>query len=60
MSMTFNHLLLTAVGSYLARLLIPSCEEAIQLVFGTALVLRRCPIMPEIMHGWIPEVFLHQ
>jgi hypothetical protein len=29
-----------------------SCEEAIQLAYGT--------FVPEIMHGRAPEVFLHQ
>jgi hypothetical protein len=37
-----------------------SCEEAIQLAYGTSLVLLRCPLMSEIMHGRAPEVFLHQ
>jgi hypothetical protein len=37
-----------------------SCEEAIQLAYGTSVVLLRCPFVPEIMHGRAPEVFLHQ
>jgi hypothetical protein len=37
-----------------------SCEEAIQLAYGTSMVLLRCPFVPEIMHGRAPEVFLHQ
>jgi hypothetical protein len=37
-----------------------SCEEAIQLAYGTSVVLLRCPFEPEIMHGRAPEVFLHQ
>jgi hypothetical protein len=37
-----------------------SCEEAIQLAYGTSVVLPRCPFIPEIMHGRVPEVFLHQ
>jgi hypothetical protein len=37
-----------------------SCEEAIQLAYGTSVVLLRCPFVPEIMHGKAPEVFLHQ
>jgi hypothetical protein len=37
-----------------------SCEEAIQLAYGTLVVLLRCPFVPEIMHGRAPEVFLHQ
>jgi hypothetical protein len=37
-----------------------SCEEAIQLAYGTSVVLFRCPFLPEIMHGRAPEVFLHQ
>jgi hypothetical protein len=28
-----------------------SCEEAIQLAYGTSLVLLRCLFVPEIMHG---------
>jgi hypothetical protein len=36
-----------------------SCEEAIQLAYGKSGVLLRCPIVPEIMHGRAPEVFLH-
>jgi hypothetical protein len=36
------------------------CEEAIQLAYGTSVVLLRCPFVPEIMHGRAPEVFLHQ
>jgi hypothetical protein len=35
-------------------------EEAIQLDYGTSVVLLRCPFVPEIMHGRAPEVFLHQ
>jgi hypothetical protein len=37
-----------------------SCEVAIQLAYGTSVVLLRCPFVPEIMHGRAPEVFLHQ
>jgi hypothetical protein len=37
-----------------------SCEEAIQLAYGTSVVLLRCPSVPEKMHGRTPEVFLHQ
>jgi hypothetical protein len=37
-----------------------SCEEAIQLAYGTSVVLLRYPFVPEIMHGRAPEVFLHQ
>jgi hypothetical protein len=33
-----------------------SCEEAIQLAYGTSVVLLRCPFVPEIMHGRAPEV----
>jgi hypothetical protein len=33
--------------------------EAIQLAYGTSMVLFRCPFVPEIMHGRAPEVFLH-
>jgi hypothetical protein len=39
---------------------IPSCEEAIQLAYGTSVVLLRCLFVPEIMHGRAPEVFLQQ
>jgi hypothetical protein len=37
-----------------------SCEEAIQLAYGTSMVLVVYPFVPEIMHGRAPEVFLHQ
>jgi hypothetical protein len=37
-----------------------SCEEAIELAYGTLVVLLRCPFVPEIMQGRVPEVFLHQ
>jgi hypothetical protein len=37
-----------------------SCEEAIQLAYGTSVFLLRSPFVPEIMHGRAPEVFLHQ
>jgi hypothetical protein len=37
-----------------------SCEEAIQLAYGTPVVLLGFPFLPEIMHGRAPEVFLHQ
>jgi hypothetical protein len=37
-----------------------SCEEAIQLAYGTSVVLLRCSFVPQIMHGGAPEVFLHQ
>jgi hypothetical protein len=31
-----------------------------QLAYGTFVVLLGFPFVPEIMHGWAPEVFLHQ
>ena len=34
------------------ELSILSCEEAIQLAFGTSVVLLRCPFVPKIMHAW--------
>jgi hypothetical protein len=37
-----------------------SCEEAIQLAYGTSVVLFRCPFVPEIMQRRPYEVFLHQ
>jgi hypothetical protein len=38
-----------------------SCEEAIQLAYGTSVVLLRCQFVPEIMHRRAPaEVFLYQ
>jgi hypothetical protein len=40
-----------------------SCEEAIQLAYGTSMVLLRYPFVPDIMHGSLgraPKVFLHQ
>jgi hypothetical protein len=39
---------------------ITACEEAIQLAYGTSVVLLRCPFVPEIMHGRATEVFLLQ
>jgi hypothetical protein len=33
---------------------------AIQLAYGTSVVLLRCPFVPEIMHGRALKVFLHQ
>jgi hypothetical protein len=44
----------------LQGLWILSCEEAIQLAYGTSVVLLRYTFVPEIMHGRAPEVFLHQ
>jgi hypothetical protein len=58
-SLTSNHLPLTAVGS-IPTGFYSKCEEAIQLAYGTLMVLLRCPFEPEIMHGRAPEVFLHQ
>jgi hypothetical protein len=37
-----------------------SCEEAIQLAYGTSVVLLRCPFVPEIMHGSAHEVFFYE
>jgi hypothetical protein len=38
-----------------------SCEEAIQLAYGTSMVLLGCLFnVPEIMHGRAPEVLFHQ
>jgi hypothetical protein len=37
-----------------------SFEKAIQMAYGTSVVLLRCPFVPEVMHGRAPEVFLHQ
>jgi hypothetical protein len=37
-----------------------SCEEDIQLAYGTSVVLLRFLIMPEKMQGRDPEVFLNQ
>jgi hypothetical protein len=60
-SLTSNHLPLTAVGSNPDMgLWILSCKEAIQLAYGTSVVLLRCPFVPEIIHRRAPEVFLHQ
>ena len=41
-------------------LCILSCEENNQLAYETFMVLFRCPLVPEIMHRGIREVFLHQ
>ena len=35
-----------------------SCDEVIQLAFRTSAVHLGCPLVPEIMHGGAPEVFL--
>jgi hypothetical protein len=37
-----------------------SCEEAIQLAYGTLVVLLRCMSMLKILHGCAPKFFLHQ
>ena len=37
-----------------------SCEEAIQLDYGTSVVLLRCPLVLDIMYEGATEVFLHQ
>ena len=55
-SLTQNYLPLTAHQG----LWILSCQEAIQLAYGTSVVLLRCPLVPEIMYGGALEVFLHQ
>ena len=34
-----------------------SCQEVIQLAYCTSVVLLRCPLVPDIMHGVTPEVF---
>jgi hypothetical protein len=34
--------------------------EVEKLAYGTSVVLRRCPFVPEIMHIRAYEVFLHQ
>jgi hypothetical protein len=44
---------------YRQGLWILSCEEAIQLAYGTSVVLLGCQLVPEIMHGRGHEVFLH-
>jgi hypothetical protein len=56
-SSTSNHLPLTAVGSNppWQGFWILSCEEAIQLAFGTTMVLLRCLFVPEIMHERAPQ-----
>jgi hypothetical protein len=60
MSLISNHLPLTALGSNPEGTWILSCEEAIQLAYGTSVVLLQCPFVHEIMHGGAPEVFLHK
>ena len=35
------------------------CEEANQLAYGMSVVLLSCQLVPEIMHGGTPEVFLY-
>jgi hypothetical protein len=51
-------LVLTAVDSNPDWDWILSCEETMQLVYGTLVVLLGCPCVPEIMHQWAPEVKL--
>jgi hypothetical protein len=41
-------------------LLILSCEEAIQLAYGTSVGLLWCPLVSKKIHGRTPEVLLHQ
>jgi hypothetical protein len=36
-----------------------SCDEFIQLAYRTSIVLLMHPIVPEIMHGRTPEIFLY-
>jgi hypothetical protein len=43
-----------------SQLWILSCEESVHRTYGTSMVLLRCPFVSEIMHGMVPEVFLHQ
>ena len=60
-SLTSNHLPLTAVGLNPPKgHWILLCDEDIQLAYGKSVVLVRCPLVPEKMHGCLPEVFLHQ
>ena len=61
-SLISNHLPLTAVGSDPTRDFgfFLSYEEAIQLAYGTSVVLLRCPFVTEVIDGGEPEVFLHQ
>jgi hypothetical protein len=35
-------------------------EEAVQLAYGTSVVLHRYSFVPEIVHGMALEIFLHQ
>jgi hypothetical protein len=56
MSLTLNHLPLTAVDSNPDR----DFQKAIQLAYETPVVLFRCPIVPQKMHGKAPEVCLYQ
>ena len=34
-----------------------SCDEAIQLAYGMLVVLLRCWLVPDIIHGGAPKVF---
>jgi hypothetical protein len=37
-----------------------SCEKAIKLAYRMLVVLLRCLVVPEVMHGGASDVFLHQ
>ena len=50
-SLSYNYLPLTTVGLNPLSDWIFSCYEAIQLAYGTLMVLLMCPLVPEIMHG---------
>ena len=43
-----------------ARIPPGSLDTFIQQAYGTSVVLLKCPLVPEIMHGEGHEVFLHQ
>lgn len=51
---------ITCPSLLLESLWVFSYEEAIQLHYGTSVVLCRCPLMPAILHGEPCEIFLHQ
>lgn len=60
-SLTSNHLSLIGESSNLVRaFLILSCVVSIHLAYGTKVILLRCPIVHEIMHGRISEVYFQR
>jgi hypothetical protein len=57
---TSNHPSLNVVGSNPDREFGFFHVRALSSYYGTSVVLLTCPLVPEIMHGKSPEVFLQQ